>query len=79
MKLTEKQKNCKYCHYPYKRMWMFNNLLYLQIEFDAGEYYLRVMPNDDPEDVGALYDLTDEEKIYTCLKCGRPLNEEEEQ
>lgn len=60
-------------------MWMFNNLLYLQIEFDADEYYLRVMPNDDPEDVGALYDLTDEEKIYTCLKCGRPLNEEEEQ
>lgn len=59
-------------------MWLFNNLLYLQIEFDTGEYYLRAIPNGEPEDVGTLYDLTDKEKICTCLKCGRPLNKEEE-
>lgn len=74
MKLTEKQKNCPYCHgnplmyYDYgddsNKIWIDSNGKLQQLTWSAS--YLAV--DTDPEDGMQL---------NYCPMCGRPLNEEE--
>lgn len=68
---------CEYCQEPHKKMWLFDGLIYLQIEHADGLHYLNVIPNGDSEDVGFLYNLCASQEIHFCPMCGRPLNEEE--
>lgn len=68
---------CDYCQEPYKKMWLFDDLLYLQIEHADGLHYLNVMPNGDSEDVGFLYDLCASQEIYFCPMCGEKFEKEE--
>ena len=76
MKLTEKQKNCKHCHYPFQSVPLFRWEILLQIVEDGGEYRLMVEGNGDPEDIGYLSYIVDGRVISGCPFCGRPLNEE---
>ena len=78
MKITEKQKNCPYCHKPFQSIPLFDSAVLLRIEEDGGEYSLMVEGNGDPEDVGILSMVTDGQLINGCPFCGRPLNEEED-
>ena len=72
MKLTEKQKNCPYCHGA-KRI--RDALIYqhsrkiLMLESNSLTYTL-VLPK------GRIYEV--QQYIHYCPMCGRPLNEEEE-
>ena len=72
MKLTEKQKNCPYCH-GFKRI--RDALIYqhsrqiLMLESNSLTYTL-VLPK------GRIYEV--QQYIRYCPMCGRPLNEEEE-
>lgn len=70
--------DCEYCQEPYKKMWLFDGLLYLQIEHADGLHYLNVVPNGDSEDMRFLYNLCASQEIHFCPMCGRPLNEGEE-
>ena len=87
-KLTEKQKNCQYCHEPYIKIPVIKGAY----GYDDAYKRLFIYP-DDPARVvfegiyGEPYPRsTDERKvqqlcislIYYCPMCGRPLNEEEE-
>ncbi len=78
MKLTEKQKNCPYCHDPFPSVPLFGGNILLRIAEDGGEYVFNVECNGDPEDVGILSFATDGQAIIGCPFCRRPLNEEEE-
>ncbi len=70
MKLTKKQKNCPYCHVPYKP--------FPSVGKD-GSYYVRISnvigegPIAEPL-IGEVNVL----KVPNCPFCRRPLNEEEE-
>ena len=44
--------DCEYCQEPYKKIWLFDGLIYLQIEHADGLHYLNVVPNGGSEDVG---------------------------
>ncbi|PWT38590.1 hypothetical protein DKZ34_11760 [Limosilactobacillus reuteri] len=55
MKLTEKQKNCPYCHDPFQSIPLFRGEILLQIVEDVGEYRLMIEGNGDPE---AFYEIT---------------------
>lgn len=72
MKLTEKQKNCPYCH-DMKRI--RDALIYehsrqiLMLEDNSLTYTL-VFPKEQ------IYEV--QQYIRYCPMCGRPLNEEEE-
>lgn len=68
---------CTYCHEPYKKIWLFDGLIYLQIEHADGLHYLNVMPNGDSEDVGFLYNLCASQEIHFCPMCGEKFEEEE--
>ena len=69
--------DCEYCQEPYKKMWLFDGLLYLQIEHADGLHYLNVIPTGDSEDVGSLYDLCASQEIYFCPMCGEKFEKEE--
>ncbi|WP_124031984.1 hypothetical protein [Limosilactobacillus vaginalis] len=78
MKLTEKQKNCPYCHVPYKPF------------ISTGKEKAIDLTNDSPIYVGVsnvlgkgpitetTYGVINVLKVPNCPFCGRPLNEEEE-
>lgn len=66
---------CAYCQEPYKKMWLFDGLLYLQIEHADGLHYLNVVPNGDSEDVGFLYNLCASQEIHFCPMCGEKFEE----
>ena len=68
---------CPYCQEPYKKMWLFDGLLYLQIEHADGLHYLNVIPNGDSEDVGFLYNLCASREIHFCPMCGEKFEEED--
>ena len=68
---------CEYCQEPYKKMWLFDGLLYLQIEHADGLHYLNVMPNGGSEDVGFLYNLCASQEIHFCPMCGEKFEEED--
>lgn len=68
--------DCEYCQEPYKKMWLFDGLLYLQIEHADGLHYLNVVPNGDSEDVGFLYNLCASREIHFCPMCGEKFEEE---
>lgn len=84
MKLTEKQKNCPYCHEPYKRMPVIKG----DYGYDDAYKRLFIYPDDPARIVfegiyGEPYPRsTDERKvqqlfislIYYCPMCGRSLN-----
>lgn len=67
---------CEYCQESYKKMWLFDGLLYLQIEHADGLHYLTVVPNGDSEDVGFLYNLCASQEIHFCPMCGERFEEE---
>jgi hypothetical protein len=69
--------DCEYCQEPYKKMWLFDGLLYLQIEHADGLHYLNVMTNGGSEDVGFLYNLCASQEIHFCPMCGEKFEEEE--
>ena len=62
--------DCEYCQEPHKEMWLFDGLIYLQIEHADGLHYLNVVPNGDSEDVGFLYNLCASQEIHFCPMCG---------
>lgn len=69
MKLTEKQKNCPYCHEK-------DNLLQTNDERPVDGDLVYINGNgylNSETDLGHVY-----RKINYCPMCGRPLNEEEE-
>lgn len=78
MKLTEKQKNCPYCHDPSQSIPLFRGEILLQIVEDGGEYRLMIEGNGDPEDIGFLSYIVDGQVISGCPFCKRSLDEEEE-
>ena len=78
MKLTEKQKNCEYCHDPFQSIPLFRGEILLQIVEDGGEYRLMIEGNGDPEDIGFLSYIVDGQVISGCPFCKRSLDEEEE-
>ncbi|MCC4325563.1 hypothetical protein LMB33_03840 [Limosilactobacillus reuteri] len=78
MKLTEKQKNCPYCHKPFQSIPLFDGAVLLQIVEDGGEYRLMIKGNGDPEDIGFLSYIVDGQVISGCPFCKRSLDEEEE-
>lgn len=70
MKLTEKQKNCPYCHYdfdgiPVEQLETEGNL---DIEAEIGGTDIYLFNTGDYATIPINY----------CPMCGRPLNEEEE-
>lgn len=67
---------CPYCQEPYKKMWLFDGLIYLQIEHADGLHYLNIVPNGDSEDVGFLYNLCASQEIHFCPMCGEKFEEE---
>ncbi|OCW71502.1 hypothetical protein BBP13_10935 [Limosilactobacillus reuteri] len=67
---------CTYCQEPYKKMWLFDGLIYLQIEHADGLHYLNVVPNGGSEDVGFLYNLCASQEIHFCPMCGEKFEEE---
>lgn len=67
---------CPYCQEPYKKMRLFDGLIYLQIEHADGLHYLNVVPNGDSEDVGFLYNLCASQEIHFCPMCGERFEEE---
>ena len=69
--------DCSYCQEPYRKMWLFDGLLYLQIEHADVLHYLNVIPNGDSEDVGSLYDLCASQEIYSRPMCGEKFEKEE--
>lgn len=68
--------DCEYCQEPYKKMWLFDGLIYLQIEHADGLHYLNVVPNGDSEDVGFLYNLCASQEVHYCPMCGEKFKEE---
>lgn len=74
---TKTALGCTYCQEPYKKMWLFDGLLYLQIEHADGLHYLNVVPNGDSEDVGFLYNLCASQEIQFCPMCGEKFEEED--
>ena len=78
MKLTEKQKNCLYCHLPYKKFDENDNtyLRYYQTTttLNLGQYQKDIRYGDG-KDILAGYTPHPEK----CLKCGRDLRSEEEE
>lgn len=71
--LTNTQLSCQFCHQPYRKVWLFNDLMYMYIDREADGYYLQFVPKNDSEDTGALYDQADEVKIHACPFCRRNL------
>lgn len=69
--------DCEYCHEPYKKMWLFDGLIYLQTKHADGLHYLNIVPNGNSEDVGFLYNLCDSQEIHFCPMCGEEFGEEE--
>lgn len=72
MKLTEKQKNCPYCHKEFKswRSHKSTGISKIVKENNQWQIYTIDEHGDWYEDM-----VVD---IECCPKCGRPLNEEEE-
>lgn len=70
MEVTEKQKNCPYCHshqrYIIQRIGRFD-----VIDVFVDGNLLKI-----PEYYGGQYDGTDEEQIFYCPMCGRRLSDE---
>ncbi|MCC4371897.1 hypothetical protein LMB49_10895 [Limosilactobacillus reuteri] len=86
MKLTEKQKNCRYCHYPWKHILLEN----LEDDNDDAETYGQYETNGGLNDLiysinfirseidnGVPWTLIINRHPKYCEECGRPLNEEE--
>lgn len=75
MKLTEKQKNCPYCHGDRDAV--------LEAWDLRGTFELRV-ESDGYAEIGLYHSSSDMHEVIAngifrfCPKCGRPLNEEEE-
>lgn len=92
MKLTEKQKNCPYCHLDEDMKYMTEEEGVLQSEEDLANgpsvIELRIVEGNKIEATawwwgGEYGDFKDErypitQNINYCPMCGRPLNEEEE-
>lgn len=73
MKLTEKQKNCPYCHLDFE-VWTdeySSGFSYIDSDF-PGHWYVETKMYD------THYELRTRTTIFYCPMCGRPLNEEEE-
>lgn len=73
MDLTEKQKNCPYCHLEFVA-WTdeyTSGFSYIDSDF-PGHWYIETKMN------GKHYSLRTRTTIDCCPKCGRQLNEEEE-
>lgn len=74
MELTEKQKNCPYCHLDFE-VWTdeySSGFSYIDSDF-PGHWYV------ETKICAKNFVLKTRTTIYCCPQCGRPLNEEEEQ
>lgn len=83
MELTEKQKNCPYCHYPWEKIPIENledddEAFYFERYETNGTHKLmktiKVLRNDDV----APWPIAVNHRPKHCEMCGRPLNEDEE-
>lgn len=83
MKLTEKQKNCPYCHYPWEKIIIKN------LEGDDEDLYFERYETNEPykliKTINVLRSFDFEPWVIMidnnpkcCEMCGRPLNDEEE-
>lgn len=83
MKLTEKQKNCPYCHYPWKKIPVIGQ------EEDEDTLCFEQYETNGPHKLIKTTKLLHDYAIFPwvivvnrnpkhCEMCGRPLNEEEE-
>lgn len=74
MKLTEKQKNCPYCHKPYKPFISAGR----GVSFSEGLYHVGVsnVLGEGPI-LETTLDIINVLKVPNCPFCERPLNEED--
>ena len=76
MKLTEKQKNCPYCHGKIQGQMLGKKML---DKTPDGNAWLDMADNGVFEYHINGITVLGEKKFKYCPMCGRPLNEEEEQ
>ena len=83
MKLTEKQKSCPFCHYPWEKIPIDN------LEDDDEAFYFERYETNGPHKLMKTINVLRNDDILPwliaikrrpkyCEMCGRPLNEEEE-
>lgn len=72
MKLTEKQKNCPYCHKSKNQLSLFTETNFNEKGMDRTVFYVDRITDENGK-------ILARRCSNYCEMCGRPLNEEEEQ
>lgn len=72
MKLTEKQKNCPYCHEPYSKVYDPDVPVFIECDDDGTIQPYLIIDYSDPENGDLAYTCGNVEISY-CPFCGREL------